>query len=103
MVALVEPALLTLIREEQRHGYSLVSDLEELGLKTIHPSVVYRTLKKMEELAWIQSEWDTETVQGPPRRIFSLTAEGENALQAWQEELDRANESIAHIKARFAP
>jgi DNA-binding PadR family transcriptional regulator len=94
-VALVEPALLTLIEMESRHGYGLHEALKGLGIRPIHPSVVYRTLRQMEELGWISADWDTtEGSQGPPRKIFSLTDAGVQALQTWQDELLRAQESI---------
>lgn len=97
-VALVEPALLILIGKESRHGYALHDALKELGIRPIHPSVVYRTLRQMEELGWISATWDTtEGSQGPPRKIFSLTDAGEEALQTWQDELTRAQESIQRL------
>ena len=96
-VSLVEPALLILISQQDRHGYALHSALRDLGIRPIHPSVVYRTLRQMENLEWIQSEWDTENDQGPPRKIFSLTAQGKSALQTWQEELVKAQESIQRM------
>jgi poly-beta-hydroxybutyrate-responsive repressor len=97
-VALVEPALLILIGKKSRHGYALHDALKELGIRPIHPSVVYRTLRQMEELGWISATWDTtEGSQGPPRKIFSLTDAGEEALQTWQDELTRAQESIQRL------
>ena len=54
--SLLEPALLVLLKEKSRHGYTLLADLETLGLSTIHPSVVYRVLREMEGLGWVQSD-----------------------------------------------
>jgi PadR family transcriptional regulator, regulatory protein PadR len=48
---------------------------------TIHPSVIYRTLREMETLEWIVSDWDADQTQGPPRRIYELTAQGEAVLK----------------------
>ena len=91
-VSLLEPALLVLVKGEPSHGYSLLNDLGEIGLNTLHPSVVYRTLREMEDLGWIQSDWETDQTQGPPRRTYHLTALGEEALQYWKQELARTNE-----------
>ncbi|PKO08975.1 MAG: PadR family transcriptional regulator [Chloroflexi bacterium HGW-Chloroflexi-2] len=96
-VALVEPALLTLISQSPRHGYSLLADLESLGLESLHPSVVYRTLRQMEDLEWIHSEWDTDNNQGPPRRLYNLTRIGDAALLTWREELVKAQDSIQEM------
>jgi len=97
IVSLLEPALLVLVKGEPNHGYSLLNDLGEMGLNTLHPSVVYRTLREMEDLGWIQSDWETGQTQGPPRRTYHLTAPGEEALQYWKQELARTNEIILQL------
>lgn len=99
-VALVEPALLLLIKEQPRHGYALLSALEVLEIEPIHPSVVYRTLRQMENLGWIESVWDMDNEQGPPRKIFNLTGQGLAAHQTWQEELAKAQDSIQKMLER---
>jgi DNA-binding PadR family transcriptional regulator len=68
-----------------------------MGLNTLHPSVVYRTLREMEDLGWIQSDWETDQTQGPPRRTYHLTVQGEEALQYWKQELSRTNEIILRL------
>jgi PadR family transcriptional regulator PadR len=99
-VSLLEPALLILIKEKARHGYTLLTDLDALGMGTIHPSVVYRTLREMEELGWIQSDWDTSQTQGPPRRIYRLASQGEEALEGWKHELGKVREIISSLLER---
>jgi PadR family transcriptional regulator, regulatory protein PadR len=101
MIALLEPTLLILLNEQPRHGYTLLSDLEELGMRTIHPSVVYRTLREMEDLEWIVSDWDANQTQGPPRRIYQLTNHGENVLENWREEMKRTQDFISNVLSRI--
>jgi PadR family transcriptional regulator, regulatory protein PadR len=100
-ISLLEPALLILIQEQARHGYTLLADLETLGISTIHPSIVYRTLREMEGLEWIESDWDTGQTQGPPRRVYRLTDQGEEALRKWQHELGRTQELISNLLQRI--
>lgn len=100
-LSMLEPALLILLKEHPGHGYTMLADLEALGMSTIHPSVVYRTLREMEELGWIQSNWDTEQTQGPPRRTYQLTAIGEEALFNWQHELGKTRDLITQLINRF--
>jgi PadR family transcriptional regulator PadR len=95
--ALLEPALLVLLKEHPRHGYTLLPDLETLGMGTIHPSVVYRTLRDMEELEWVQSDWETNQTQGPPRRIYRLTLQGEEILASWKQELEMTRDLISQL------
>jgi PadR family transcriptional regulator PadR len=99
--SILEPALLVLLKEQPRHGYTLLSDLETLGMNTIHPSVIYRTLREMEGLEWIQSDWETEQTQGPPRRIYRLTPQGEEAMQNWEHELEKNQDLIAKLLKRL--
>jgi PadR family transcriptional regulator PadR len=100
-VSMLEPALLVLLKEQPRHGYTLLASLESLGMGTLHPSMVYRTLRQMEELEWIGSDWDTSQTQGPPRRIYSLTPLGEDVLENWQDELEKVSSLISHLTNRL--
>ena len=102
-VAMLEPVLLMLVRQQPQHGYTLLSELEELGLTTVHPSVVYRILRELEALAWIESSWDTSQTQGPPRKVYTLTPEGDSALQNWQVELDNVQKLIDLVNQATQP
>jgi PadR family transcriptional regulator PadR len=78
-----------------------LSELNEIDMTTIHQSVVYRTLREMETLGWIESDWDTDQTQGPPRRTYRLTAQGEEALQYWTKELEKTNVIIDKLIAKI--
>ncbi len=80
-VRLIEPALLAFLNEEKMHGYGLLDKLASLGLESISPSVVYRILREFEEIGLVQSDWEDERTQGPPRRVYALTKEGRSALK----------------------
>ncbi len=80
-VRLIEPALLAFLNEEKMHGYGLMDKLGSIGLKSINPSVVYRILREFEEIGLVQSAWEEERTQGPPRRVYVLTEEGRSALK----------------------
>jgi poly-beta-hydroxybutyrate-responsive repressor len=97
IVSLLEPVLLFMIKQHPRHGYSLLADLEAIKMGTIQPGVVYRTLHELEALGWIASQWDTDQTQGPPRRTYSLTSNGESALDNWRDELQKVQQIIADL------
>ena len=77
----VEPCLLLLLHRGPSHGYSLVEELKEFGFAEtpIDPSMVYRALREMEALGLVTSAWDT-TGSGPPRRVYQITADGDQHL-----------------------
>jgi PadR family transcriptional regulator, regulatory protein PadR len=79
-VRLVEPALLAFLQEEALHGYGLLEKLAPLGLGSINPSVIYRILRDYEEIGLVRSDWDSESTQGPPRRVYAISEEGKDAL-----------------------
>lgn len=100
-LSLLEPILLTLLNEQPKHGYSLMTEIAATGLNTLHPSVVYRILREMEELGWILSDWNTDQTQGPPRRIYRLTSQGEAVLVNWEQELLRVQDLITNLSLRI--
>ena len=97
---LLEPALLLLLKENPRHGYTLLSDLSLFDIKPIHPSIVYRALREMEEMEWIKSDWDALQTQGPPRRMYSLTTLGKETLDTWRTELEKTRQVIGKLLVR---
>jgi DNA-binding PadR family transcriptional regulator len=71
-----------------------LEQLEEYGFDDLDPSIVYRILRQMELDGWVTSMWDKDQSQGPPRRIYSLSQLGEEALDDWIEELKKVDERI---------
>lgn len=96
-VRLIEPALLSFLAGEALHGYTLLEKLEALGLGNFHPSAIYRVLRDMEDVGWVTSSWDREQTQGPPRRVYALSADGRQALQRWQDHLQATQGIIEKI------
>ncbi|NMB56168.1 MAG: hypothetical protein GYA15_15865 [Leptolinea sp.] len=97
---LLEPALLILINEKPRHGYLLLTEIISLGLSTVHPSVVYRILRDMEMLNWIQSEWEPDETQGPPRRIYRVTELGRQVVNNWVIEFEKIQELLNTLRTK---
>jgi len=102
-VRILEPTLLLLLHYGPAHGYTLLRQLKEFGLADVDSSVGYRTLRDMEDNGWVTSTWDEEGAQGPPRRVYSITAQGDQVLarhtQGLQEMrgmIDRVLEAYHH-------
>ena len=100
-VRFLEPALLLLLHHRPAHAYELVEQLGEFGLQDLNPRGVYRILREMEEREWITSIWDKEQTQGPPRRVYSINAAGDNILLWWIQDLLETRELIDHILATY--
>jgi len=100
----VEPVLLFLLKSKGRsYGYELVSMLPELALTDaeIEAAALYRALRQMEKNGCVTSEWDTDH-RGPARRVYELTARGEEHLEEWLEVLEHMSGSMQRlvVKAR---
>jgi DNA-binding PadR family transcriptional regulator len=94
---MLEPALLLLLHYGPAHGYTFLDQLEEFGLANLNPSAVYRMLRAMEEKGWVTSTWDDEQTQGPPRRVYRITALGDQVLALWVQDLEESRERIDYL------
>jgi DNA-binding PadR family transcriptional regulator len=92
----VEPVLLLLLKGRSRsHGYELAGELRRHALTDagIEAAALYRTLRALEANGCVTSEWDVEG-SGPARRLYRLTAQGEEHLTEWVAILERMSVSM---------
>ena len=94
---LMEPVLLLLLHQGLAHGYALLEQMNEYGLSQIDPSAVYRALRDMEEQGLVTSSWDEQKTQGPPRRVYRLTALGNETLALWIADLEETKKRIDYV------
>lgn len=82
----VRHAVLGLLAQRPRHGYELRAAFEAVAGGSenwdLKPAQVYTTLARMEKSGLV-SEQSIEQDGGPEKRIYAITPEGEEALQAW--------------------
>ncbi|MBM3263700.1 MAG: PadR family transcriptional regulator [candidate division Zixibacteria bacterium] len=75
-----------------RYGYELRQALAEKGMP-IEEGTLYPLLRRLETQGLLKSEWKIE--DGPPRRYYSLNADGQKLLkqltEAWQSMNDALN------------
>jgi len=83
--------LLSLIAEQQRHGYELIKAIEDMtgGDYAPSPGMVYPTLAMMAELGLI-----SEAADASARRSFAVTDAG-------RAELERASETVKALRERL--
>ena len=92
----VEPVLLFLLKRKGRsYGYELANDLRGYALTDaeIEVAALYRTLRQLEVNGCVTSEWDVQG-SGPARRVYVLTARGEEHLQEWVTVLEHMSSSM---------
>jgi len=93
---LVQPAILTLLAEQDLHGYGLIQRIMTFPLfrgEKPDPTGVYRFLKAMERRSLVAAQWDIME-SGPPKKTYKITAEGKACLAQWISTLADYREAI---------
>ncbi|MDD5747445.1 MAG: PadR family transcriptional regulator [Actinomycetota bacterium] len=94
--------ILLFLAEGPSHGYEIARSFRESMPKGFcaDPSVLYRMLKSMEEEGLMTSSLE-ESTSGPPRKVYSLTDDGYEALDMWASGLDGLSELLADFQKRY--
>jgi len=74
--------LLVMLKGGNLHGYEIFKHLRERFAVTADAGTVYRALRQLEAEGYISSWWDPK-MQGPARRLYTLTPAGDEALARW--------------------
>src|SRR4051794_7596202 len=82
------PCLLLLLAEAPAHGYELIERLRPFGFDFGDPPTVYKTLRLLEADGHVSSNWEL-SARGPARRVYSISADGREMLQAWTQTLSK--------------
>lgn len=85
--------LLVMLKERNLHGYEIMKALKDNFDVISDPGTVYRALRQLERDGYISSWWDPKE-QGPARRIYTLTAEGRQALVLWSSALEQYRSNL---------
>ncbi|MGH9076725.1 MAG: helix-turn-helix transcriptional regulator [Acidimicrobiales bacterium] len=94
------PALLLLLAEEPRHGYLLGEALAGLGMGRVDRPSIYRALAQLEHDGLVRS-WDAAPAAGSTRHVHAVTAEGEQALEAWMSVVSQERDGLEQVLQRF--
>jgi len=94
---MLQPALLLCLHHKPAHGYALMEQLAKFQVTDVPMGRVYRALRDMEASGWVTSTWDDEKTQGPPRRVYHLTAAGDKVLAGWIDHLEESQAAIASL------
>ena len=98
----MEPFVLVLLAGGGAHGYSVIAQLEEIGItgSSVDVGQVYRTLRDLEEAGHVTSQWSDDPT-GPRRREYRLTATGFGELDEWAAVMKERTRLIAEFDARY--
>uniref|UniRef100_A0A7J2U5I7 PadR family transcriptional regulator n=1 Tax=Ignisphaera aggregans TaxID=334771 RepID=A0A7J2U5I7_9CREN len=95
---LLSLAILSLIKRKAMHGAEVHRLLKEKFGIEVPKSIVYVLLRRLEHLGFVTSKWETEE-GGPARRVYMITDEGIEYLEAVVEALRDTKKIIDIILA----
>jgi poly-beta-hydroxybutyrate-responsive repressor len=86
----IQPSVLMALLDGPSYGYQLLQRLPEYGFlrDEVPPGMIYRHLRQMEEEKLVVSQWEAEG-SGPAKRVYVLTPEGGEVLEAWVAHMER--------------
>jgi len=91
--------LLTLARLDSAHGYQITQQAVSLAVTHagLDSAVVYRTLRRLEEVGQVISQWDVAG-PGPAKRTYQLTEAGVAHLGEWAQVLGDVSSSLKRLQ-----
>ena len=89
------------MHDHESHGYELIGRVDELGVN-VRPTSgwLYRSLRTMADEGLVTSYWTTPQ-HGPARRVYAITQEGEQHLEASMATLASLARTVRVILNRY--
>lgn len=81
----LDGCVLQIISQKEIYGYELVQELKEAGFSTIVGGTIYPLLQKLEKNGYISGIMKPSQ-DGPDRKYFYLTPDGQDYLDAFWEQ-----------------
>lgn len=95
-----QPRLLLELAKKPAHGYELIERLGQEGGAAPDPGNFYRMMRSLEEEGLVRSTWDTQNT-GPARRVYALTDQGLDFLNAWAVTIRQTRQSLERFLSEY--
>lgn len=94
---LLEYCVLSVLRHREGYGYEVVLRLQAIEELTLTESTIYPILARLKSDGYLKLRTEPSP-NGPPRRYFSLTAQGRKRVEAMDEYWDDLNTSLTTLR-----
>jgi PadR family transcriptional regulator PadR len=94
---ILEYCILLILSREKAYANDIIRLLQETRLIVVE-GTLYPLLMRLKNMNLLTYEW-IESTQGPPRKYYSLTANGERFLGELGSAWDEINNTINHLKS----
>ena len=95
MKGLLDLVILQFLNSQPMHGYQIISTIRKNFGVYFGPSTIYPLLNSLEEKGYIKSQWDLSHER--PRKVYTLTGEGESLLGCTEDSLNVICHKLASI------
>ena len=94
---MLEYCVMLLLRREPSYASDIIVRLKEADLIVVE-GTLYPLLTRLKKDGLLSYEW-RESTQGPPRKYYALTTEGEAFLGGLDSAWNELATTVAHLKA----
>ncbi|WP_046180969.1 PadR family transcriptional regulator [Domibacillus tundrae] len=95
----LEGCVLEIISRGETYGYEITQQLRELGFTDVVEGTVYTITMRLEKNNLVDIEKKPSTV-GPPRKFYTLNAEGQEKLEIFWEKWGFVSSKINELKIK---
>ena len=94
----LEYSILLILSASDGYASSIIQRLKDVNI-IVAEGTIYPLLIRLKKLGLLNYRWE-ESTQGPPRKYYTLTAEGKAYLQTLDEAWDKLVEQINAIRGK---
>lgn len=95
---ILEGIVLAMLAGRPAYGYEITAGLREQGFSDIAEGTVYALLIRIEQRGFVDVE-KVPSEKGPPRRVYSLNAKGQEYLEEFWRTWSFLAERLEHLHA----
>ena len=93
---MLEYCVLLLLRKEPSYANDIINRLKSVEMIVVE-GTLYPLLTRLKNDGLLSYEW-VESTQGPPRKYYGLTPEGEEFLKELESAWDGLSDTVNHLR-----
>ena len=97
----LEYCVLAVLRDGENYGFELVKAMGRADGLLTSEGTIYPLLARLRRDGSVHSNW-RESTSGPPRRYYSLTSDGRDALEQFTRDWARFRDAVDDLLSRTA-
>jgi PadR family transcriptional regulator PadR len=88
--------MVILQKQSSSYGFALIQQFQASGME-VNEGTLYPMLNRMYKNGWLDSNWETPTDGGHPRRFYSLSKIGAELLPPMIETFRQQQAALTHL------